>query len=755
MATASSTWAEDHSAGAGAEGAEVSAVVITAERSKAAETAPTKASVDETQPESIITHRFIEQATKETGSWVSVTAIAPSISGVTANGGGVGETTKLTMRGFQDGQFNLTYDGISFADTNGPTHHEASYWPSSTVGAVVIDRGPGAAGDLGPSNFGGAIHLFSPEISDTFGGSQRVTYGSFETYAAVTTLNTGTLSQLGGGKLLLNFDERWSAGELSNSGGEAQNQLAKFILPINAHWQLTLLGSHNYTHFYQNDGSGAGATWQQILDHGKNFALTNIPGDEHYYKYNQQAKQSDFEYADLKGELNPSLNVENLLYTYFYKNSTRSASANIDPVGSNASSLVQAKAANRLPGQAASDLQGYDKLNMYRVSGDIVRLNKDFSFGTLKIGGLYEWSTTDRHNLLLDITNGWTPDLKFAPPTNLVPAPTNAKLEENSDWQDYQLFADFYWRPTNNITITPGIKYVHEHLDVRAANENTAGGNKNQSLFDSEEVSHPVYFLTANYKILPYLSVYAQYATSFMFPDITSLYFTNAANGLQSVQTQKTKTYQVGTVYSRGNFTADADAYKVDATNLIQQCTAGGQTEDCNVGTARFSGLEGEAAYAFDFGLTLFANGGSNVSTLVKTAPGVGNPNQELANAPRWTDSVGALFNRGPWAASVTYKQSGQFATYNPSVQTGTTPSGQPVYQRFSLPGYDSIDASASYDFGRFKVKLSGFNLADKRAITSYKPGATATALFQGGADTSYYEFQAGRELQITLQAKF
>jgi iron complex outermembrane recepter protein len=739
----------------GGEGVEVTGVVITAERSKAAATAPTKASVDETQPEAIISRKFIEQVTPEDGGWVSAAAIAPSVSGITSNGGGVGETGKLTMRGFQDGQFNLTYDGIAFGDTNGPTHHQASYWPSSTIGAIVIDRGPGAAGDLGPANFGGAIHLFSPTLTDTFSASQKLTYGSFNTVSAVTTLNTGLLPQTGA-RALLSFDERQSDGELTHSYGQAQNQLAKVELPMGSKWTLTLFGSHNYTRFYQNDGFGPGATYAQVLDFGKDYALNNTPGSEHYYKYNQQSKQTDFEYADVKGELAPSITLEDQLYSYFYTNKTISTNSTADVGNSNASSLISASGKALLPGEATSDLGGYDKLNQYRVSGDVVRLNKDFSFGTLKVGGLYEWSTTDRHNLLEDITDGWAPDNKFVPSAKLplLTATTNAKLQENSDWQDYQLFADFYWRPINGLTITPGFKYVSEHLQVRAADENTAGGSKNQPLFDTATDSAPLYFLTANYKITPNWAIYGQFATSFVFPDITSLYFTGAGAGLQSIKPEQTKTYQAGTVYSRGNFTADADVYRVDATNLLQSCATPAGAEDCNVGSARFTGVEGEAAYAFDFGLTLFANGGSNVAKQLANAANstlgiAANPAQELGAAPRWTYAYGAIYTLGPWQGSLTYKNSGAYAEYSAA-------SGGPPITRYQLPGYDTIDASAAYDFGRFKVKLQGFNLADKRAITSFLAPTGASKLFNPDpADQAVYLFQAGREIDLTLQAKF
>ena len=280
--------ADAPSAGAGAEGAEVSSVVVTAERdSPAAATAPSKASLDETQPESIISRSYIEQVTPETGGWTTVVAIAPSISGISSNGGGVGDYQTVTMRGFQDGEFNVTYDGIAFGDTNNPTHHSADYFPASTVGAVVVDRGPGAAGDLGQANFGGAIHFFSPGVADQFGMTQKFTLGSFDTWASVTTINTGEITQLNGAKLLLNFDERGSQGELSDSAGHQYNQLAKLILPLGDDWSVTLFANHEYTEFNFEDSSGPGETWQQVALLGKNFYMNDNPNSEHYTGFNR------------------------------------------------------------------------------------------------------------------------------------------------------------------------------------------------------------------------------------------------------------------------------------------------------------------------------------------------------------------------------------------------------------------------------------------------------------------------------------
>lgn len=727
--------------GVGGEGASVGEVVVTAEINKAAQDAPSKGSLEEMQPESIISRQFIEQVTPQMGDWTSVAAIAPSVSGITSNGGGIGEYNKLTMRGFQDGQYNVTFDGIAFGDTNDPTHHSASYFPASTIGAVVIDRGPGAAGDLGQANFGGAIHFFSLDPAESFGVTQKLSYGSYNTKAAVTTINSGEMN--GGAKLILNFDERNSDGELSHSGGYEANQMMKFVSPIGENFNLTLFAAREETRFNIAD-AGPGETWQQVQLYGKDFALNAIPNDEHNYKFNYEYKTSDFEYADLKGQVTPSISVEMQPYTYFYANKTTAAN---DVTGIIGGPNTSPPSVTKAP-QSASDIGGYDKLNEYRVVGDIIRLNKDWSFGTLKIGGLVEHSSTTRHNLFIDLTLNGYPDNKYKSPTV-----TNAKLQEDSTWLQWQTFMDFYWKPTDNLTIAPGFKYVHFERDVSAADEKVAGGSSNQALVGSNTYTKPLYFLTANYKIRSDWSVYGQVATSFLVPSLSALYV--AGVNLQGLQPQTTISYQAGTVYTHGRITMDADVYRVDGDNIAVSCniadpTAANPTATtsgfCNAGKARWTGVEGEGAYAFDFGLTLFANASLNsakqLGNAANTAAGIaGNPAQTLTNAPKSTYAAGGIYHTGPWALSLTYKDSGPYVA-------GYTAGGQALH----LPGFNTLDASVRYDVSkRLYVQFQAFNLADKRAVTSF---SGSTALFST-QDTGLYQFQAGRTLEGTIAAKF
>jgi iron complex outermembrane receptor protein len=686
----------------GTEGAEVEAVVVTAEANAAATAAPSKASILETQPQSIITHRWIDQATSESGDYTTIVLIAPSVAGVSSNGGGVGDANTVTLRGFQDGQFNITYDGIAFGDANDTTHHPAAFFPASTIGAAVVDRGPGAAGDLGQANFGGSIHLFSPVVDDVFSIRQKVTYGSFDTQSYVTQLQTGAISQLHGAKLFLNFDERSSDGELSDAHGLAFNQTGKLVVPVTDKLQVTAFASFNYTRYFQPDagaGLGLGVTPAQEAVYGKDFALNNIPTDEHYYKFNEVKKHTYFNYLDLKWAPGMGLTVEDQLYDYYYDNRTASAQ--------DSSGLVGGPNTSAPASGPATDIGGYRKLNHYQTFGDILRINKDFGFGTLRFGGLLESSWARRYILNYDFTTG-APDIGFAAPG------TNISYIEPSRWIQYQVFADFELRPTDNLTITPGIKYVDYKRSIDGVE---AQHGMLYSAVGSRDYSKPLYFITANYRITPHWSVYGQVATALLIPPVKTL--ATLGGTTASTAPQETITYQAGTVYTAGRLTADFDYYNIHATNVLVSHNFAPCFCYVNAGTGQYSGVEGQAAYVVGYGVTAFANG--SINTAKNTSA-----DMTFTNAPKATAAYGLVYDHGPWQATASEKWVG------PQIGSdGAT----------HLGPYDTIDASVAYDFGRFKLKFAAFNLADRRARVDF--------------DGVYTVYQVGRQVQGTIEAKF
>jgi iron complex outermembrane receptor protein len=721
-------------AGSGSGATNVDELIVTAERTQAAAAAPTKASIDSFQPQSIISHKFIEAFTPENGDYTSVVLIAPSMAGIPSNGGGFGDTNKTTLRGFQDGQYNITYDGIAFGDTNDPTHHPNDYFPTSNIGAAVVDRGPGQAGDLGQANYGGAIHLFSPTVADQFNVDQKVSYGTWNTWEAVTRIDSGVLP-VTGTKVLAIFDARGSDGELSEMGGVAYNGLLKIVQPLGARASVTLFSAIEATKFYESDAN-LGETWEQYQLYGKNFGLNNDPTSEFCKCYNTEKKNTDFEYIKFNDAFDYGISLEDQAYTYFYSNKTISVDNNNANYGN---SLTPGGANTDSPSTGPSgDIGGYNKGNRYRVFGDVLRVNKDFGWSTLKVGGLIEHSETDRHNILFDLTTG-DPDDKYHKKDVALDLPTawdNIKTLEGSRWTQYQLFADWEFRPTDSLTLTPGFKYVNFKRSVDGIENSLTGTDARGFISGSNTYTSPLYFFTANYKILPYWSVYAQYATGFLIPSLSALYADDLQ--LNNLKPSNTTNYQAGTVFSRGRFTADADVYTIKVTNL-EIPSPNGQYY-INSGDARYSGVEGEAAYAFPFGLTLFANGSINSA---KNTTG----DQTELNAPKWTDAAGALYTTHHWQASLTYKQIGSQVVYINGGTTVVNPQGVTLLpnQEYEIGAYDTLNASIGYDFGKFKVKVAATNLANNRSVTSIT-GPTTNA--------DFYTWQAGRSVMLTLEAK-
>ena len=123
---------------------DVEQVVVIAPKNDAAVVAPVKSSLTAAEPEAVIDRAFIEENTPAVGDYTTTSALAPSmVSAGNANGPGATDGAKLSLRGVADGSFNITYDGVPWGDTNGPSHHANSFFPNSTIGGVVIDRGPG------------------------------------------------------------------------------------------------------------------------------------------------------------------------------------------------------------------------------------------------------------------------------------------------------------------------------------------------------------------------------------------------------------------------------------------------------------------------------------------------------------------------------------------------------------------------------------------------------------------------------------
>jgi iron complex outermembrane receptor protein len=720
-------------------GRQVDELVITG-ASAVTETAPVKASLEATEPQSIIDRKAIDQFIPVTADYTQIVNLSPSASGTSTNGPGLGES-KTTLRGFQDGQYNVTYDGIPWGDANGPTHHSTSFFPSSTIGAVVVDRGPGGASQLGVASFGGSINLFSPEVSDERGGSQSVTGGSWNTWMSVTKLNTGDIDQLNGAHALFNFQELTTDGALTNSGAKAYNQLVRAVFPLVDSWKLTVLGTWNQTKVYTNDNTGA--TLLQTQLYGKNFGLSTDPASPTYYKYNLVTKHTYFNYAKLNGDVTPSLKLEDTLYSYYYKNDTESA---LDPTLSPTDIANKTGLAiTQVPGGkpvANGHVPGYTKLNVYKIYGDVLHLDQELPFGMIKAGVWLETADTGpraRYDYDATASLGGPKVVDYR--QKAIPGvPQYLEYLQQSGWHQYEPFVDFEWKVTPQLTITPGIKYLNEEIHVDA----DVNQKSRQPFHDSKTFTKTLYFATANYKVQDNLSVYAQYATGFLVPDIS---VTQAVNPqLSQLQPQESTNYQAGTVYHGSRITIDADVYYIDFKNKLQTVSvtdpvAGLETVNFNLGGAIYKGVEGSVTFQATDRIFIFANGSINSAkaqggaTTINGVPQVITGGKQIAGAPDSTAVLGAYYQDDSWTVSLADKYTG--------VSWGAE--GEPA--AYKIPGYHSTDLTVAYRFGRYRLEGAVYNLFDSQQFTSIKPGKTVPY--------DQYYFQPERNFQVSLKVNF
>ena len=692
-----------------------------AEKDSASAVAPTQSSLDATQPQSIITREFIEKSVAPTAEYSRVVNIAPSISGDSANGPGLSET-KTTMRGFSDDQYNITFDGIPWGDTNNPAHHSTSFFPAAVIGGAVVERGPGNASNLGFATFGGSLNLFSKAPGKDRAVSVFTAMGTWNTTLVGAALESGRLAEFGNATLQLNLQHLQSDGYMTLSAIRSDNLTVKIERPVGDASKLTLFSSVNKIHYVQPDNS-KGPTLEQVAKYGKNYLLNNDPTSFNYAGFNYTNKDTDFEYLRLRTDWGQGLGTEAQVYTYAYNNQTISAT---DPTGATApgtkvlvnGSLVSNK----------TNIPGIDKQNKYRVVGGIFKAEKLLSAGLLRTGLWAEHSDTDRHQYNLDLTLGKVPNLKEKT------APFDVKFNQQSTIDSLQPFAEFEWTPASGTTVTPGIKQVEIQRSVDApVNQTTRTPLQAKVSYRST-----LPFLTVNQRIADGMSAYAQVAKGFQIPDLNTFYIVDPTKN--SADPQTSTNYQIGVVGQSRDLTWDADLYQIDFRNkLVSNRKTGADEAYVNIGGATYKGVEAQVTWMVGGGFALYANGSINKATANDTG-------KQIAGAPAMTAALGALYNSGPWSASLIHKVTG--AAY----QTDYTAASAADYEAYRVAAYDNTDLGVSYTFVKpvqgtqaVKVQLNVFNLLNRQQVTA----------ISGTGKYAQYTYQAPRSLQLSVKADF
>jgi iron complex outermembrane receptor protein len=259
-----------------------------------------------------------------------------------------------------------------------------------------------------------------------------------------------------------------------------------------------------------------------------------------------------------------------------------------------------------------------------------------------------------------------------------------------------------------------------------------------------------LYFATANYRILDNWSAYAQFATGFLTPPLSTLQ-TQIPN-TSDEKPQESKNYQIGTVFHGGRLTLDGDVYEIDFKNKFQSITApagsalAGQTVFFNLGGATYKGVEAQATVQVTPELFVFANGSVNSAktkggqTTIAGVPVTIAGGTQIAAAPKWTSAYGVIWRPTNWSISLTDKIVGE--------QWGAE--GEP--SNFKLSPYQQVDLTVVRYFGNFRLEAAVYNLTDSQKLVKLSQGSKT---FNALSGSDQYYFQPERSFQVTARVNF
>jgi iron complex outermembrane receptor protein len=664
--------------------------------------APTKSSLLATQPQSIISQHFIQENASAGSNYSDIVNIAPSVFSVDPNGPGMMETQGLSMRGFQNGQYNVTFDGIPWGDSNDFTQHSTSYFMQQDVGNIVVDRGPGDASNIGNATFGGTIAVTSKDAIPDAGTNLYTSFGSFNSRLFGAELDTGTLKNNGDASVFIDYKNFTSDGYLTNAGQRRSNVFFKYVKPLSDNTVLSFVTMQNKVH--QNVALGTTAANMQKF--GKNFGLNNDPTSQAYSGYNYDNITSDFEYLDLKSQQG-GLTVDNKLYTYAYYHD---GSNGVDP-GLGLANGTSYGATN-VPGQMMT-------MN-YRSVGDLLRLSQELGKGSLEYGAWVDYQTNNRWQKEVDFTLGGA--------INPLGGGVNGVDRNMSDTlTTIQPYVQYEWKVSDDLTLTPGLKYVSFNRTMNATvNQGATGG----PLSTSQTWAKALPAMTARYMVEPDWSVYAQYAKGMLAPNINAFYpakGTTATNPATLEPAQSTN-YQLGSTWNSKILTLAGDIYVVDFSNQSVATPCGIFTCYNNSGGVKYSGIEGEGTYVVFDGVSLYGNYAINNYSM-STVGGL------LQNVPKNTATAGLIYNQGPAYASLMAKEVGQR-------YSGVDINGNAI----PFGSYTTVNFASSYALengnGLGKGAKVGFqinNLLNKNIIySSFANDANGNPMFYAMPTRSY-----------------
>jgi iron complex outermembrane receptor protein len=747
----------------GADGAEIDvtlqvaqatqAVTVEADatHSIAAALAPMDALLSETSARTEITATMIHNFMSPVADYGEAVEMAPGTFTTNSNGVGLGQSSTY-FRGFPDGDYDIDFDGIPFYDTNTPTHHSWAFFPTQFLGGIDFDRSPGTASTIGPTPFGGSIHLLSKDFSPVQNVRATFSGGSFNTYLYDLEYDSSSFGPEH--RFNMNVDIH----HLQSQGYQTENNQVRNAGDIQVQYKISdktvLTGfsgviwlDANTPNFSatrcQMYGTGvgyscilSGTTLYPETGAGINFLNTNNANPLLYLdaQYNSYHVPTDFEYVGLHSELRKGFTLDFKPYTYNYDNSEKYANATTI---TNSTTIDGAKTYLGLPiapcnvEKVKSGIGAYpcsvDKYNSYRKYGETGQLSQVSRFGILRAGMWYEWAKTNRHQYPSDPLDGYIDS----------PFPNFA---ERFNTDSYQPFAEYELHLGPKLTFTPGVKFAYYTIETQQFADNgkkigPLNGNPGDFITNGGSYFATLPSASLNYRLKSNWSAYVQAAQGSIVPPSGVFDFNQGAAGVAVAtlpKQQKNTTYQTGTVFKLRRVTFDADYYHIHFDNSYSSVPdATGEPVFYVQPSSVTQGVEGESNIYVKHGLSVYLNASYDSATYKGTlaASCVAGSTGCSAGTPQLTVTAPSGLNVQQTPSDVetegvTYQNSAwDVGLFNKRVGTESEDNGA-YHNQYTVNPFSLTNANVNYTVrtGRFantKFAMSFNNLFNEHTVTS------------------------------------
>jgi iron complex outermembrane receptor protein len=659
--------------------------------------APSAPPLEAIQPTSVMDTRFIRDSLRMNGSYDDIVKYAPSMSVTSPEGSGLGKNEGVSLRGFQDGQFNVTFDGIPFGNLADLHRSTSAYFSTQVLGQADIERGPGDGATIGNATFGGTIALHTREASDVNGITPYASFGSW----GLNSQGVSFDQQIGSGTALFADASRESAETyLKGTDDRRSHFFVKTVTQAGDSTQVTFVA--NYNRSYQNTVQGQ--TLAQIEEFGPRFGLGDDPTVQNYKGYNNARYTSNFDYLGIHS-LFGDWEVSNKLYYLNFDHWSNKAKDATDLDPDNNGVKYYDSDGHKIK-TIDENVPGKQSDSGFYSYGDIFTLQRYFGDSVFKAGVWLQRSKGQQVSYPMDLTLG----VRTGSKTGL-----EFSYLDDLRLDTFQPYVQYDWAINSTFTLGAGARF-----------------SRDTRYFDSpysHESERPLHTKATYDAFLPSLTLhawlsqnwtaYVQAAEGSLTPPVAVIDIA----GNKDLKPEKTMNFQIGTAYATKVLTFGADIYHIRFNNMLTETEVstdlGNENTYINGGGATYEGIEGEVTVAVTSLLSFYGNASRN-RAVYKGSNGV-----QIAQTPRKTGVLGMIYgDKAGFYATLMGKYTGpQYGVDNTTDDDGNTVFGNAV----PLGGYTAWNLSLGYrsETGGFTgkgyaISLNLDNIFDVHKLSEY-----------------------------------